>query len=189
MVIGREGRLRGLALVHGLVGLGSCLCLIVYFTAGGPFGAINDAGNGLFAVLSAVLAWFWQYSDARTQGVLVGTATLGAAIAVVGSILILTDATGWFLSGLVSSAGFAVIGIWLVAVNRGAADDPLSRRLRRSGLIAGVVMLLGFVSAPGIFMGLDDADTAPAWTYLGGFGWAGTYLLFPVWSLRLSRAD
>jgi len=47
-------------------------------------------------------------------------------------------------------------------------------------------MLLGFVSVPGIIMGLDDLNTAPGWTYVGGLSWAGTYLLFPAWSLRLA---
>src|SRR5262249_50566306 len=109
---------------------------------------------------------------------------LGAAITVVGSALVLTDATGFYLAGLVSSLGFALIGVWLVTVSR-----ALSRRLRRAGLIAGTVMLLGLVTAPGIAMGLDDMDTAPAWTFLGGLSWAGTYLLFPAWSFRLSQAS
>jgi hypothetical protein len=108
----------------------------------------------------------------------------------VGSYLILSDATGFFLAGLVSSVGFALIGVWLIAVNRwAAADSPGPRRLRTAGLVAGAVMALGFINAPGIAMGLDDMETAPAWTYLGGFSWAGTYLLFPIWSLRLARAE
>jgi hypothetical protein len=49
-------------------------------------------------------------------------------------------------------------------------------------------MVVGFINAPGIAIGLDDMDTPPAWTYLGGLSWAGTYLLFPVWSLRIGRA-
>ena len=121
------------------------------------------------------------YADARILPVV---ATVGAAITVVGSILVLTSATGFFLAGLVSSVGFAVIGVWLVAVNR-ELDGSWSRQLRRAGLVAGAVMLLGFVNLPGVAMGADDMDAAPAWTYLGGLSWVGTYLLFPAWSLRL----
>ncbi|NUR93856.1 MAG: hypothetical protein HOV67_01220 [Kribbellaceae bacterium] len=64
-----------------------------------------------------------------------------------------------------------------------------SADLRRAGLVAGVVMLLGLVGVPGILMGLDDMDTAPAWTFVAGISWAGTYLLFPAWSLRLARQN
>ena len=61
--------------------------------------------------------------------------------------------------------------------------------LRRSGLVSGAVMLLGLVGVPGILMGLDDLYTAPAWTFVAEVSWAGTYLLFPAWSLRLAGQD
>jgi hypothetical protein len=179
-------RLRRLALVHGVVGLATCLCLIVLYLGVDPFGAINDVGNGALGLLSAGLAWRCRQAGATAARAFVGIAALGAGITIVGSVLVLTEATGFFLAGLVSSVGFALIGVWLVAVNRRAGPWP--RRRRRTGLIAGIVMLLGFVNAPGIAMGLDDMDTAPAWTYLGGLSWAGTYLLFPIWSLRLARS-
>ncbi|TCO50044.1 hypothetical protein EV646_102115 [Kribbella antiqua] len=181
--------LGGLAIVHGIVGLVTCLSLIVFYIVEGPFGAINDVGNAVLGVLSAGLAWMSWRSGARCPAAFVGIAAVGAAITVVGSYLVLSDATGFFLAGLVSSVGFALIGVWLIAVNHwSAADSPGPRRLRTAGLVAGAVMALGFINAPGIAMGLDGMDTAPAWTFLGGFSWAGTYLLFPIWSLRLARA-
>jgi hypothetical protein len=179
-------RLRRLAIVHGIVGLATCLCLILLYLGAGAFGAINDVGNAALGLLSAALAWRYQQSAAKVRPVFVGVAFLGAVITVVGSILILTDATGFFLAGLVSATGFAVIGVWLVAASRKLTDDPWPQRLQRAGLVAGIVMLLGFVNVPGIIMGLDDLDTAPGWTYIGGLSWAGTYLLFPAWSLRLA---
>jgi hypothetical protein len=45
-------------------------------------------------------------------------ATLGAIVMVVGSTLIIFDITGWYLAGLVSSVGSALIGIWLLVANR-----------------------------------------------------------------------
>lgn len=180
-------RLRRLAIVHGVVGLATCLSLIVFYVVGGAFGAINDVGNAALGLLSAGLAWQYQQSAARVRDIFVAVAALGAVITVVGSILILTDVTGFFLAGLVSATGFAVIGVWLVAAARRLADGPESERLRRAGLVAGAVMLLGLVNVPGVVMGLDDMDTAPGWTYVGGLSWAGTYLLFPAWSLRLGR--
>jgi hypothetical protein len=38
-------------------------------------------------------------------------------------------------------------------------------------------------------MGIHDLDTAPAWTFVAGASWAGTYLLFPIWSLRLAAGN
>lgn len=179
-------RLRRMAIVHGIVGFATCLCLIVFYLGADAFGSINDVGNAALGLLSGGLAWRFQESAAKVRPVFVGIAALGAMIIVVGSILILTDATGFFLAGLVSATGFALIGVWLIAAGRRLADSPWPQRLQRAGLVAGAVMVLGFVSVPGIIMGLDDLNTAPGWTYVGGLSWAGTYLLFPAWSLRLA---
>ena len=50
-----------------------------------------------------------------------GLAVAGAALTVVGSALVVSGTTGFFLAGLVSSLGFAGIGAWLVAANRSDA--------------------------------------------------------------------
>ncbi|MEV5966516.1 hypothetical protein AB0L70_32405 [Kribbella sp. NPDC051952] len=178
MATDRVYELWRLAMVHGIVGFGTCLCLILLWVAGEPFGSINDVGNAVFGLLSAVLAWQLRTSAAVVFRAL---AAVGAVITVVGSILVLTDTTGYYLAGLVSSVGFALIGIWLIAANRTAAASVP----RRLGLITGAVMALGLVGLPGVFMGLDDLNTAPGWTYVAESSWAGTYLLFPLWSLRL----
>jgi hypothetical protein len=167
-------------MAHSIVGFTTCVCLIVFYTAGEPFGVINDIGNTLLGLLSLALAWLLR----PTSGVLVSLAGLGAALTVVGTVLVLTGITGFYLAGLWSSSGFGLIGVWLVGISRLATPPP-----RRAGLVAGLVMMLGLVGVPGIFMGLDTMDTAPVWTFVAGFSWAGTYLLFPAWSLRLARKD
>lgn len=177
--------LRGLAVVHGVVGLATCVCLILLFLGAAPFGPINDVGNAALGLLSAALSWRYQQSAGKVHSLFVGIAGVGAVVTVIGTILVMTGATGFFLAGLVSAVGFALIGSWLVAVSRKPA---LTEQLRRAGLVAGLVMVVGIVNAPGVFMGLDILETAPAWTYVGSFGWAGTYLLFPSWSLRLGLA-
>ena len=48
-------------------------------------------------------------------------------------------------------------------------------------------MALGLVNLPGIVTGLDDQADAPAWLLAVGVCWAGTYLLMPIWCLRLRR--
>jgi hypothetical protein len=175
------------ALVHGIVGLATCLCLILFYAVGGVLGAVNDVGNALYGALSLALAWtlYRGVEGARrtphARLVFLGVAAVGAVLTVVGTVLVMTETTGFYLPGLWSGFGFALIGVWLIGVGS-AASGPL----RRSGVVAGAVMLLGLVGVPGIAMGIDDMDTAPVWTFVAGFGWAGTYLLFPAWSLRLA---
>ncbi|WP_427893757.1 hypothetical protein ACQHIV_12240 [Kribbella sp. GL6] len=161
---------RQVALTHAVVGFATCLCLIVFYTGAGAFGPINDVGNAVLGVLSFGLAWVLR--PRRT--VLLGFAAVGAAVTVAGTVLVLGGITGFYLAGLWSSFGFALVGVWLVGVR---------------GFLPGGVMLLGLVGVPGILMGLDDMASAPGWTFAAGVSWAGTYLLFPAWSLRLARRD
>jgi hypothetical protein len=163
--------------------------LIVFYAAGRPFGTINDIGNALFGLLSLGLAWLlrpaWSVPSASwLPSLLLGIAGVGAVLTVLGTVFVMTEITGFYLAGLWSSFGFALVGAWLVGISRVGLP-----RLRRAALVAGLVMLLGLVGVPGILMGLDDMDNAPAWTFVAGLSWAGTYLLFPAWSLRLARRD
>ena len=32
-------------------------------------------------------------------------------------------------------------------------------------------------------MGLDDANSAPGWVWVGFLGWLGIFFLFPVWTI------
>ena len=168
-----------MALAHGIVGLATCLCLLVFYAGADSLGAVNDAGNAVFGVLSFCLAWLLR---PPTRVLLLCVAGVGTVLTIVGTVLVLSETTGFYLAGLWSGFGFALIGVWLV----GAGSVG---RLRRAGLIAGAVMMLGLIGVPGIAMGIDVMQTAPAWTFVAGIGWAGTYLLFPVWSLRLAGQD
>ncbi len=162
------------------VALLSCISLFLFFSFDGPFGTINDAGNAMTALLCAALALLLHRSGGVTGTAI---ACLGAASAVAGSYLVMSDTTGYFLAGLVSALGFALVGVWLVLVCR--SDDVPGRR---SGVAAGAVMALGLVNLPGVLQGLDDQDSAPRWLLAAGVCWAGTYLLLPIWALRLARA-
>jgi hypothetical protein len=64
-----------------------------------------------------------------------------------------------------------------------AAQGRWTRRLPLLGIVAGIVMAIGFVVVPGIAMGLDDMDTAPGWVWVGFVGWLGVFFLYPIWSL------
>ena len=125
--------------------------IIFYIISGGPFGLINDVANGLVGLLSIALAWLWVPERSTGWSMLaIAAATVGAMVTVVGSILIIFDITGWYLAGLVSSVGNALIGIWLLVSNRlhrQTADLP--RGLIMLGVTAGIFMIIGLLALPG----------------------------------------
>jgi hypothetical protein len=174
---------RKVALAVAVVDLAAVASLVVFFAVGGPFGAANDALNAAVGVLSALLAW--QHHCATAQGrpglAALGAACLGGGAMTVGSVLAMSEATGYYLAGLVSSLGAAAVGGWLVAANQ--ATVPGSPRL---GQTAGAVMLLGVLCLPGVLRGLDDQALAPWYVVVGQLGWLGTYALYPAWCLRLA---
>lgn len=161
------------AAVAGTVVL-AVVFLAVFFAAGEPFGTINDVLNALIGVLSAVLAQVWP---ARPLGRVVALA--GGIVMVAGSVLVIFEVTGYFLAGLVSAAGAALIGAWVVMASTGTS---------RLGVVAGAVMLTGLLAVPGILTRLDDQDAAPWYVVAGQVSWLGTYLLYPIWCLRLTMS-
>ena len=50
-------------------------------------------------------------------------------------------------------------------------------------------MALGFVSAPGIVLGLDDMATAPAWVWVGSLGLARDFVVYPAWAIWLASVE
>jgi hypothetical protein len=191
MDVTRQRDTARLALAIGVVAAGSAVCLATYLAVQGPFGTINDLGNGTAGVLSAGLAWRLRgHLPGRTGQVAVGAAIVGAGLTVTGSALVISETTGFFLAGLVSSLGFAGIGTWLIALNRStAATAAWPDRLRGLGVAAGGLMALGFLSAPGIVLRLDDMANAPAWVWVGSVSWLGTFVVYPAWSIWLANIE
>ena len=176
-----------LAQAVGVVAAGSAVCLATYYAVQGPFGTINDVANAGAGVLSAWLALrLRRQIPGRVAEIAVGAALVGAAITVVGSTLVMSGRTGFFLAGLVSSVGFAGIGAWLVILNRSPeVMAAWPERLRTLGVAAGALMAIGIFSAPGILLRLDDMSQAPAWAWIGSLGWLGTFVVYPAWALWL----
>lgn len=158
--------------------------LVVYFTVGGPFGTLNDVANAVVAVLSAVLA----VQTARFGLPAVAAALAGATLMVVGSWLVITSRTGWVLAGLVSAAGAAALGAWLLTLNLTAeGTGALSRHVTRVGVVSGALMTLGVLTIPDI-LGRVDVWEDLHWYSIAGFvGWLGFYLGYPVWCALLAR--
>jgi hypothetical protein len=145
--------------------------------------------NGLVGLLSMALAWLW-ISPRTTVWSRVGiaAATVGGLVMMTGSILIIFDITGWYLAGLVSTTGSALIGIWLLVANRlQRYSARLPRRLIMLGMTSAIFMILGWLAVPGVIARIDDPELAPWFVNAGLLNWMGTYLLYPVWCLWLSR--
>jgi hypothetical protein len=179
-----------LALATAVVDLIGVVSLIIFFAVGGgPFGFLNDVTNGMVGVLSMVLAWLWVSDrSARWSRVGIAAATAGAVVMVIGSILIIFDITGWYLAGLVSGLGSALIGIWLLIANRLHRNTPgLPRGLIMLGMTAAIFMIIGWLVVPGAVTGIDDPQLAPWYVNAGLLNWMGTYCLYPAWCLWLSR--
>lgn len=177
------------ALATAVVSLLAVLSLIIFYAVGGPFGFLNDVANGLIGLLSLALAWLWVRNRRGGWSTLaIAFASLGAIVMVLGSLLIILDITGWYLAGLVSSVGSAFIGIWLLIANRLHRGAPeLPRGLIMLGMTTGIFMIIGWLALAGVIARIDDPQLAPLYVNAGLLNWMGTYLLYPVWCLWLSR--
>ncbi len=174
------------AIVLAIATLATFFALLIFFIAAGPFGRINDLGNGLIGVLSAVLALLLIGRAGGPVGGVV--AVIGAVVAVWGSWLVITDTTGFLLAGFVMTIGFGLIGAWLALVARSPMAADWSIGLRLFAWVTAAAMVIGGIAAvPGALMGIDDFSDVPAWLWLFGLGWLGTYVFYPVWSLWFGR--
>lgn len=182
-----------LAIVTGVAGLLALACLILLFIAGQPFGTLNDIFIALTAILSAGLAWmFYSQYQAQTfvfSQIALVLALVGALVVTVGSVLVVSGITGWFLAGLYMAAGNALIGVWVLLLNYSARQsNSLPDNLAIFGMVVGVVMILGLAAIPGIFTRMDTWDTAPWYvSYIGQSGALGYLLLYPIWCVWLGR--
>lgn len=180
------------ALGTGIAIIIAVLTLVLMFTVGMFFGTANDVFNGIFGITSAVLAWM-LYAEHGTKSPLISRialafAILGAIVSIVGSVLILFDFTGFLLAGLYSCLGNALIGLWLVAFcSTMQQSDTLPHSLISFGCVVGAVMALGLIGIPGILAGIDEMTVLPWYLYLALFGWLGTYILYPIWTIWLGR--
>ena len=181
-----------LANTVGIVGLLALVFLILFFVIGQPFGTLNDIFNGLAA---CVLAWFLWKLQSELQalsgpwsGVLLGLAALGAVVAVVGSYLVISGTTSYFLAGLYTSFGNSFIGIYLLALCLASArSGALPRNLAVAGIVVGVILLFGLFTIPGLIGAVDNDASAP-WNLWAAQGNALSYLLLsPLWCLWLAR--
>jgi hypothetical protein len=181
-----------LAVAAGAAGLAGLLFITLFFSAGQPFGTLNDVFVGLAAILTGALACV-LYSGHHEQSPLLSQVALavalaGALVVLTGSVLVITGVKGWFLAGLYMTAGNALIGLWLAALAYSALRaHSWPQGLAVFGLVAGLIMTVGLLSVPGILRGIDAQASAPWYISAGYVGALGWMLLYPVWSIWLGR--
>ena len=182
----RDSAAGWVAIVLAIVIVATLVVLLIFFIVAGPFGPINDGGNALVGVLSAVLAALLVRHAGGPVGVAV--VVIGAAVTVWGSWLVMTGTTGFILAGFVSTIGFGLIGAWLALVAWSPMAEAWSSGRRRFARVMAAAMVIGgVVAVPGALMGIDQFSRVPPWLWLYGVGWLGTYVLYPVWSLWFGR--
>ncbi|MEO8194604.1 MAG: hypothetical protein ABI681_12205 [Gemmatimonadales bacterium] len=184
------GRLAITIAVVALIGL---VFIALFFSVGGPFGTLNDVCVALTAMLSGglvrVLYPTHRSYAPRLSRVALGTGLVGACLAAVGSGLVIFNVTGWFLAGLVTTFGYALIGLWLLGFNYSALRRlAFPRRLALFGIAAGGITAIGVLAGPGILARTDAMDSAQwfvsASMYAGGLGWN---ILYAIWCMWLGR--
>jgi hypothetical protein len=177
-----------LAIATGIFGLLALVLLVLFFIADGPFGTLNDICNGITGILSGILAWslFNKFYDGQVFFIF---SWVGALAVVVGSVLVIFEITGWYLAGLFTSAGYALIGLWLFRLNYSVRQLNLwPMGPVKLGLIAAVIMALGLLTIPAIINRIDSWELGPWYVNdVGQLGSLGYLLLYPLWCILVGR--
>jgi hypothetical protein len=180
------------AIITGVSAILAAIFLALMAAVNPSFGKVNDVFNAIIGISSAVLAWM-LFAEHHAKSPLmsqiaVALAVVGAIFTIVGSVLIIYGFTDFVLAGWYSGVGYALIGFWLVAfcysMIRG---DGLPHNLMIFGLVVGVFMAIGLIGIPGIFTRIDSMESMPWYLYIAFFGWLGTYILYPIWTIWLGR--
>jgi hypothetical protein len=161
-------------------------------TVNPSFGKVNDVFNSIIGISSAVLAWM-LYAEHHANSALGSQialllAVLCAVLTTVGSVLIIYGFTDFVLAGWYSGIGYALIGLWLAAFCYSLLrSDALPHNLVIFGVVVGAFMAVGLLGIPGIFAGIDSMESMPWYLYVAFFGWLGTYILYPIWTIWLGK--
>ncbi len=156
----------------GVAGLAGLALVAGYYAAPDTaLGTAADISNAVQAWVAGVLVWVAIAATprGRTPARLVwaGLATAGVAIAVLGSLLIITDSSGWVRAALVHILGWSLVAPWLAAWCRRTPDPmPMTPWQRDAGTVVAVLLGAGVLGIRDVLAGTDpDA--------LGGLPGAG----------------
>ncbi|MCE9644845.1 MAG: hypothetical protein K8S20_02510 [Chloroflexi bacterium] len=181
-----------IAIVTGATIILAVVFLILMYTVNGRFGTVNDVLNGLVGILSVALAWMlyagYHAKSPWMSQIALALTVAGAIFAMIGSVLIIFEFTGFVLAGWYTGIGNALIGLWLAAFCYSLLHtDSLPHNLVFFGLVAGGFMIMGMLGIPGILARVDTMDSLPWYLGTGYLGFLGTYVLYPIWAIWLGR--
>lgn len=185
-VVGWTGIATGIAVILAVI------FLILMATVNGRFGTINDVLNGIIGILSVFLAWM-LYAELHARSpwisqVGIALAAVGMIFTIIGSVLIIFGYTDFVLAGWYTGVGNALIGLWLAAFCYSMlSGSTLPHNLVVFGIVVGAFMAVGLIGIPGIFTGVDSMESMPWYLYVAFFGWLGTYILYPIWTIWFGR--
>lgn len=181
-----------IAITTGVSAILAVIFLTVMYTVNPSFGKVNDVFNSVIGILSMVLARM-LYAEHHAKSPLMSQialalAVVGAIFTIIGSILIIFGFTDFVLAGWYSGIGYALIGFWLVTFCYSLLrSETFPHNLIIFGIVAGAFMAIGLLGIPGIFAGIDSMESMPWYLYVAFFGWLGTYILYPIWTIWLGR--
>ena len=173
----------------GVIAILAVVFLTLMATVNSSFGKVNDVFNSLIGISSVILAWMLfaehQVRSPLMSQVGLALAVLGMVFTIIGSILIIYSYTDFVLAGWYTGIGNALIGLWLAAICYTLlSGDVLPRSLIIFGIVAGAFMAVGLIGIFGILAGIDNMKM-PWYLYISFFGYLGTYILYPIWAIRL----
>jgi len=178
-------------LALGATAVAAAVCLLLMFAGVPALGPVNDHLNALVGWLALALAVLVRRREGAQwpADAAVATAAVGAVVLTLGSWLVVSGATGYYLAGLVSSLGLAATGPALLLTRPALlAAGPVPAGTDRLVRLCGWCMAAGVLALPAALAGVDDPAAAPPYVWVGeGLAWLGFYGLLPVWSLRLAR--
>lgn len=180
------------AIITGASAILAMSFLTLMFTVNNSFGKVNDVFNSIIGISSGLLAWmlFTKYhtNTLSMSHIALVLAVIGAIFTIVGSVLIICGFTDFVLAGWYSGFGNALIGLWLVIFCYSMlGGDALPHILIMFGFIVGAFMAVGLIGISGIFAGIDSMESMPWYLYIAFFGWLGTYIMYPIWTIWLGR--
>ena len=181
-----------IAIATGVSAILAIIFLTLMYTVNQSFGRVNDVFNSVIGISSVVLAWM-LYAEYHVKSPLMSQiafalAVVGAIFTIIGSILIIFGFTDFVLAGWYSGIGYALIGFWLAGFCYAFLHgDALPHNLVIFGVVVGAFMAIGLLGIPGILAGIDSIESMPWYLYVAFFGWLGTYIMYPIWTIWLGR--
>jgi hypothetical protein len=181
-----------IAIATGVSAILAVIFLTLMYSVNQSFGKINDVFNSVIGISSVVLAWR-LYAEHHAKSPLMSQIALalvvvGAIFTIIGSILIIFGITDFVLAGWYSGIGYALIGFWLAAFCYVLLHgEALPNNLVIFGIVVGAFMAIGLLGIPGILAGVDSMESMPWYLYVAFFGWLGTYIMYPIWTIWLGR--